>query len=122
MARHAVSRAGDHRMRRGEIWSSDLDPVIGREQAGRRPVLIVSADAFNVSNAPYVCPITSGGVLPRLAGLAVSLATCGTRTTGVVLCNQLRVLDLRARKARRIEVAPDYVVDEVLAKLVTIFE
>jgi mRNA interferase MazF len=46
---------------RGDIWLADLNPVRGHEQAGRRPVLVVSVDAFNQSRADLVVviPITS---------------------------------------------------------------
>lgn len=45
----------------GEIWNADLNPTRGREQAGRRPVLVVSTDRFNQSPADLVvvAPITS---------------------------------------------------------------
>jgi mRNA-degrading endonuclease toxin of MazEF toxin-antitoxin module len=43
-------------------------------------------------------------------------------TQGVVLCNQVRVLDLKARQARFIEKAPDFIVDEVLERLSTFIE
>jgi mRNA interferase MazF len=45
---------------RGDIWLADLDPVRGREQAGRRPILIVSVDGFNQSKAglAIVVPLT----------------------------------------------------------------
>jgi mRNA interferase MazF len=48
-------------MKRGEIWLVNLDPIIGREQAGTRPALIVSADSFNASGLELVivCPLTS---------------------------------------------------------------
>jgi mRNA-degrading endonuclease toxin of MazEF toxin-antitoxin module len=49
-------------MKRGEIWLVGLDPTQGHEQKGRRPVLIVSPEAFNrVTRVPVVVPITSGG-------------------------------------------------------------
>ena len=63
----------------------------------------------------FVCPITQGGNVARHAGFAVSLSGAGTQTQGVNLCNQPRVLDLQARKARFIEKVPAFVVDEVLA-------
>ena len=109
-------------MRRGEIWIVDLEPTIGREQRGKRPVLVVSPDPINAAFAPIVCAITSGGAAPRATGLAVSLAACGTQTTGVVLCHQLRQVDTTARKGRRIEVVPDAVLADVLAKIAAIFE
>jgi mRNA-degrading endonuclease toxin of MazEF toxin-antitoxin module len=108
-------------MKRGEIWLVGLDPSAGYEQKGRRPVLIVSPEAFNrVTRVPVVLPITSGGSFARTAGFAVSLA--GTKTTGVVRCDQPRALDVSARGGKRLEAVPDAIVDDVLAKLTAIFE
>jgi hypothetical protein len=59
----------------------------------------------------------AGWNFARHAGFAVSLSGAGTETQGIVLCNQLRILDLQARKARFIERMPDFIVDEVLAKI-----
>ena len=110
-------------MRRGEIWLVGLDPTQGHGQKGRRPVLIVSPEAFNgVTKVPAVLPITSGGSFARTAGFAVSLKDAGTRTTGVVRCDQPRALDLGARNGKRLESVPDSVMQEVLAKLAPIFE
>ncbi|MGD0128217.1 MAG: type II toxin-antitoxin system PemK/MazF family toxin [Terriglobia bacterium] len=110
-------------MRRGEIWIVGLDPVEGHEQKGRRPVLVISPDAFNrVTKVPVVLPITSGGSFARTAGFAVSLTGVGTKTTGVIRCDQPRALDHGARNGRRLESVPDTVMDEVLAKLATILE
>jgi len=108
-------------MKRGEIWLVSLDPTSGHEQKGRRPVLIVSPEAFNrVTKVPVVLPITSGGNFARTAGFAVSLA--GTKTTGIVRCDQPRALGLAARSGKKLESVPDAIVDDVLAKLTAIFE
>jgi mRNA interferase ChpB len=108
-------------MKRGEIWLISLDPTSGHEQKGRRPVLIVSPEAFNrLTKLPVVVPITSGGSFARTAGFAVPLT--GAKTTGVVRCDQPRVLDFAARGAKKLETVPDEIVDEVLAKLIPIFE
>jgi len=110
-------------MKRGEIWLVGLDPTQGHEQKGRRPVLIVSPEAFNrVTKVPVVLPITSGGDFARTAGFAVTLEGAGTKTTGIVRCDQPRALDLGARNGKKLENAPDAIVNEVLAKLATIFE
>lgn len=110
-------------MQRGEIWLLGLDPTAGHEQRGRRPVLIVTPEAFNqVTRVPVVVPITSGGRFARTAGFAVPLTGAGTKTTGVVRCDQPRALDLRARNGHRLERVPNAVVDEVLAKLAPLFE
>jgi mRNA interferase ChpB len=109
-------------LERGDIFDVDLEPTKGREQRGRRPVIVVTTAEFNRHNAPIVCPITGGGESARLKGFAVPLSGAGTKTDGVVLCNQPRVLDISARRGKRIERAPDSVVDEVLAALQDIFE
>ena len=110
-------------MTRGEIWLVGLDPTEGHEQKGRRPVFIVSPEAFNrVTKVPVVLPITGGGRFARTAGFAVALDDAGTKTTGVVRCDQPRALDLRARGGKRIEIVPDRIIDEVIARLAPIFE
>jgi mRNA-degrading endonuclease toxin of MazEF toxin-antitoxin module len=110
-------------MERGDIYLVSLDPTAGHEQQGRRPVLVISPEAFNrVTRVPVVLPITTGGSFARAAGFAVPLTGAGTRTVGVVRCDQPRALDLQARGGRRIERAPQFVVDEVLARLGTIVQ
>jgi mRNA interferase ChpB len=110
-------------MKRGEIWLVSFDPTSGHEQKGRRPVLIVSTEAFNrITKVPVVLPITSGGNFARTAGFAVSLTGAGIKTTGVVRCDQPRTLDLAARGGRKLESIPDAIMDEVLARILPIFE
>jgi mRNA-degrading endonuclease toxin of MazEF toxin-antitoxin module len=110
-------------MRRGEIWLVSLDPTSGHEQKGQVPVLIVSPEAFNrITKLPVIVPITSGGDFARTAGFAVPLTGAGTKTTGVVRCDQPRTLDLAARGGKKLESIPDAVMDEVLARVAPIFE
>jgi mRNA interferase ChpB len=110
-------------MERGDIYLVSLDPTLGHEQQGTRPVLIVSPSSFNrLTKTPVVLPITSGGNFARTAGFAVSLMGAGTKTTGVVRCDQPRALDLDSRNARKLEGVPSAIMDEVLAKLTAIFE
>lgn len=110
-------------MERGDIYLVSLDPTEGHEQRGKRPVLIVSPTAFNaLTKAPIVVPITGGGQFARNAGFAVSLMGAGTQTTGVVRCDQPRVLDLEARHGRKLESVPEEIVNDVLAKLAVLFE
>lgn len=108
-------------MQRGDIYFVSLDPTAGHEQRGMRPVLVVSPTPFNrLTCTPVVVPITTGGNFARTAGFAVSLS--GTRTTGIVRCDQPRALDLAARNGRRVEAVPSGVLDDVLAKLATILQ
>jgi len=108
-------------MKRGDIYMVALDPVLGHEQQGQRPVLIVSPTKFNeATRLPVVLPITSGGDFARRIGFAVPLT--GIQTTGVVRCDQPRVLDLTARGGRKVDALPAETLEEVLAKVGTLFE
>jgi mRNA interferase ChpB len=110
-------------MERGDIYLVSLDPTSGHEQQGIRLVLVVSPFAFNrLTKLPIIVPITNGGNYARTAGFAVSLANCGTNTTGIIRCDQPRALDLNARNARKLESVPALIIAEVLAKLAPIFE
>src|SRR6266853_6860840 len=110
-------------MERGDIYLVSLDPTAGHEQQGRRPVLVISPARFNrLTGVPIVLPITGGGGFARTAGFAVSLMGAGTQTTGVVRCDQPRALDLRARGAKMLETIPDHIVDEVMSKVMPLFE
>ena len=105
-------------MERGDIYLVSLDPTAGHEQHSTRPVLIVSPGAFNrLTGTPVVLPITTGGNFARTAGFAVSLEGAGTRTTGVVRCDQPRALDVAARGGRKLESVPAGVMEEVLGRL-----
>ena len=106
-------------MTRGDIYLVNLDPTEGREQRGHRPVLIVSASDFNAATKlPVVLPITTGGDFARRLGFAVPLL--GIKTTGIVRCDQPRVVDLQARRGRRVEAVPQAIIDDVLARVATI--
>ncbi len=108
-------------MKRGDIFLVSLDPTEGREQQGSRPVLVVSPAEFNeATKLPVICPITNGGDFARRIGFAVPIT--GIKTTGVVRCDQPRVLDLAARNARKVDALPAPIMDEVLARLAPIFE
>ena len=110
-------------MERGDIYLVSLDPTAGHEQQGKRPVLVISPGKFNrLTGVPVVLPITTGGSFARTAGFAVSLTSAGTRTTGVVRCDQPRALDLRARGGKKFERVPEHIVDEVLSKVGPLFE
>jgi mRNA interferase ChpB len=108
---------------RGDILELSLDPTRGREVRGSRPVLVLSADAFNkASGLLLVAPITQGGTASRETGFSVTLMGTGTRTQGVVLCDQTRTVDTRARTFRKIEKAPQALVQEALDAVRAILE
>ena len=107
---------------RGDIIILPFDPSLGTEQQGRRPALVLSPAAFNRLGQALVCPITQGGNFGRASNWAVSLAGTGLATAGVVLCNQVRTLDWKIRKAEYLESAPHDVTDEVLARVQTLLD
>lgn len=120
MARRAPSRKRDH-LKRGDIYLVSLDPAAGHEQQGTRPVLVVTQEAFNrFTRVPFIAPITSGGNFARRAGFTVALS--GTRTTGVVRCDQVRPVDLAARGGRRLESVSEEIMADVLARIMTLFQ
>lgn len=102
---------------RGDIVMVNLDPTEGHEQWGMRPALVLSMHAFNVLGTVLVAPITQGGNFARHAGFATSLNGAGTKTQGVALVNQIRMLDLEARGAKRVETVPEFVIEDALARL-----
>ena len=102
---------------RGDIVSVPLDPAIGHEQRGTRPALVLTSKDFNRLGDVLVAPITQGGDFARHAGFAVSLTGTGCKTQGVALVNKVRMLDLTARQARKVERAPEEVMDEALGRL-----
>jgi mRNA interferase ChpB len=108
-------------MNRGDIYLVSLDPTEGREQRGQRPVLIVSPVEFNAATKlPVIVPITNGGEFARRLGFAVPIT--GIKTTGIVRCDQPRVLDIAARNGRKVGTLPAAILDEVMAKIAPIFE
>lgn len=108
-------------MKQGDIYMVSLNPAQGREQQGHRPVLIVSPWEFNAATKlPVVLPITNGGDFARRIGFAVEIS--GIKATGLIRCDQPRVLDIAERGGRRVEALPAALLDEVLAKVATLFE
>lgn len=100
--------------KRGEIYHLDLNPARGREQAGKRFVYVLSPADETLA---IVLPISTGVTLARNRGFAVTLMGAGTRTTGVIICNQPRTVALRERGGKRIESVPAVVTNEVLLRI-----
>ena len=107
---------------RGDILHIDLDPVKGREQQGKRFVLVLTPAVFNRFGLMLACPVTQGGAFAREHGFAVSLSGAGSRTQGVALCHQVRTLDYRERNADWVESLPADFVEDVLARVRTLLD
>jgi len=106
---------------RGDIVRACLNPTAGKEIKGDfRPCLVLSPKAFNHLGMTLIAPITQGGNYARIEGFTVTLMGLGIKTQGVVVISGVRMVDLIARKATKVESAPTEIVDEVLAILDTI--
>ena len=88
----------------GDIIFMDFNPQSGHEQSGRRPAIVLSNDILNQhSSLALVCPITNTN---KKHPFHVELDE-RTQTTGVILCDQAKMLDLKARNARVKERCPE---------------
>jgi mRNA interferase ChpB len=107
---------------RGDIWFANLNPSSGREQQGLRPVVVISRKAFNRMGICIICPISQGGMHARLGGFTVNLMGTGSEIQGVVLCNQIRAIDIVSRGGRYVETLNADIVDEVSSRVQAIVE
>ena len=100
----------DYLPEQGDIVLLNLNPQAGHEQQGRRTAYIASNSDFNrITNLAIVCPITN---TDRGFPLHVPLDE-QTKTTGAIMCEQVKALDLQARAASFIEKAPRHIREEV---------
>jgi mRNA interferase MazF len=89
----------------------------GREQMGYRPVLVISPIQYNrMASLVLVCPITN-----KVKGLSFEVPLVeGMQTKGVVLADQIKTLDWKARKVKFVESVSQVLIEEVQAKLETL--
>ena len=105
-------------VRQGDIIKVSFDPQKGHEHKGFRPAVVVSNDEFiRRTGLAVVCPVTN---TDNKFPLHVPLDE-RTDTTGVILCEHIRTLDLNSRKAKTVERLPDdilrHVIDIVMAEV-----
>ena len=102
---------------RGDAVWLTFNPQAGHEQAGRRPALVLSPAAYNGKvGLALLCPITS-----QVKGYPFEVRLPeGLPIGGVVLADQVKSLDWRARRAEHIGTVPQATIDEVLRKLATL--
>ena len=100
--------------RRGDVVWVSFNPQAGHEQAGLRPALVLSPEVYNRKvGLALLCPITS-----QLKGYPFEVELPpGLKTSGVVLTDQVKSLDWRARGVKFVCAAPDKIMREVLGKL-----
>jgi len=98
----------------GDIVILNFNPQAGHEQAGRRPALIVSNKSFHrYTRMAIVCPITN-----QIKDYPMHVKLDGrTRTTGEILCEHVKSLDIAARGAVFVESLPDDLLEDVLERV-----
>ena len=99
---------------RGDVVWLEFNPRAGHEQAGHRPALVLSPKGYNRKvGLALFCPITS-----QVKGYPFEVVIPpGLKASGAVLADQVKSLDWRVRKARRLIRAPRNVLEETLAKI-----
>ncbi len=105
--------------RQGDIITLEFNPQAGHEQKGRRPALVVSNHTFNnFTKMAMVCPITNTN-----KGFPLHLTLDeSTKTTGVIMCEQVKTLDIIARNAVYKEKVPIDMMEEVIDILMGFIE
>lgn len=95
----------------GTIIKVNFNPQAGHEQAGYRPAVVISNEVFNTkTNLTIVCPITNTN---NYFPLHIPLDE-RTKTTGVVLCEHIKALDLNNRKYQVVEKLPKDIIEKVI--------
>jgi len=104
-------------MKQGDIIWVDFDPTKGREQAGHRPAVVISQTEFNkVRDLAIICPVTSS-IKPLRLHIPLDNRT---KTQGDVICEQVRTIDLLARKCKIVEQIPVDKLEDVLEAVSTL--
>jgi mRNA interferase MazF len=108
-------------MKRGEVWWADLAPRSGSEHDGRRPVVIVSHNAFNLTEgwkSIVVVPLSTSALQARRGPTApaVPKGAAGLRRSSVALCHQVTTLD-RSKLTHHVGTLPAEVIAGVDAGL-----
>ena len=93
----------------GNIITLEFDPQAGHEQKGRRPAIVVSNNVFdNFTKMAMLCPIMN-----TRRGFPLHIALDSRTTTGVVMCGQVKALDISVRNVSFKEKAPSNIIEEV---------
>lgn len=99
--------------KRGDIVWTNFNPAAGHEQMGKRPAIVLSPALFNKKiKLAMVAPITS-----RVRGHGFEVPVNGKKVKGVVLCQQVKMIDFSERGIQFAEKAIDPVTSDVLAKV-----
>ena len=102
-------------IKRGDMFYADLSPVVGSEQGGIRPVVIIQNDLGNkYSPTVIAAAITSQTVKNKLpTHIEIDSSTCGLKSNSVVLAEQIRTIDKSRLKERIGHIDDEKIIDKV---------
>ena len=114
-----MKRASHYQPDRGDLMWLDFNPQAGHEQAGRRPVLVVSPLAYNArTGLALCCPVTS-----HIKGYPFEvLVPDGLKVSGAVLSDHVKNLDWRARRAEFIARLPQRELEQVINRVILLLK
>jgi mRNA interferase MazF len=103
--------------RRGDIIWLQFTPQAGQEQSGRRPAWVISPEPYNRrAGLALVCPVTS-----EVKGYPFEVVLpAGLHATGAILTDQVKSLDWRPCKAKRVCTVPSNVLEETIARILAV--
>lgn len=103
---------------KGDVVWVNFNPLVGHEQASKRPALVISPREYNKkTNLALMCPITT-----RVKGYPFEVALKGGEIEGVVIADQVKSLDWVARRVRFVERVSVRVLDEVVTKIIVLLK
>jgi mRNA interferase MazF len=106
-------------VRQGDIIALDFSPAQGHEQSRYRPALVISRDFYNTKTGyAVICPITNN-LKPFPMKIILDERT---KTTGAIICEQIRTIDITARNPKHLEKIPDDLLQQVVDIVLSIFE
>jgi mRNA interferase MazF len=117
--KHGRGRGSMYVPKRGDLIWLSFTPQAGHEQSGRRPAVVLSPRSYNSkAGLMLACPVTSQSKgYPFEVAIPVDF-----RISGVILSDQIKSLDWKAREAELIASLPPIVVNELLAKAATLLQ
>lgn len=112
--------------KKGDIWHINPDPVAGKELRDKHYFIVITEEALNMALGVAICaPISTVANAARSVGVTVAVtpeSTAKGNIRGVVLCHQVKAMDVIARGAKFETVAEHYLIEEVVLKLIDLID
>ena len=96
-------------IKRGDMFYADLSPVVGSEQGGVRPVLIIQNDLGN----KYSPTVIAAAITKLPTHIEIDSSSCGLKSNSIVLAEQIRTIDKSRLKERIGHIDDEKIIDKV---------